>query len=158
MSNEEIWVIVIVSSPLWLPLSIMILGGVVVGISNITEWIIKWRLDAPNRCRHRWFNILNSEPIEETNMYLFAYRFLGYKEHYGLIKVNTEFDIQSRSVPEQKELSIKTECYCPRCKTKKELSNKDICLLAISRRDEKNTKDIKEKNRWSWLKGKKADK
>lgn len=157
MSNEEIWVIVIVSSPLWLPLSIMLLGGVVVGISNIAEWIIKWRLDAPNRCRHHWFNILNSESIEETNMYLFAYRFLGYKEHYGLIKVNTEYDIQSRNIPEQKELSIKTECYCPRCKTKKELSNRDICLLAIADREKKNTKNIKDKNRWSWLRGKKVE-
>ena len=157
MSNEEIWVIVIVSSPLWLPLSIILLGGVVVGISNITEWITKWRLDAPNRCQHHWFNILNLEPINESGIYLFAYRFLRHQEHCIFIKVNEELDIQSRNVPEDKELRIRIECYCPRCKTKKELSNRDICLLAIADREKKNTKNIKDKNRWSWLRGKKVE-
>ncbi len=157
MSEDGIWIIAILSSPLWGPFAIVIFIEVMRFLMNLPVWIMEWFKNKPNRCKHRWFNILNSEPIEETSMYLFAYRFLGYKEHYGLIKVNTEYDIQSRDIPEQKELSIRTECYCPRCKTKKELSNKDICLLAISRRDEKNTKDIKEKNRWSWLKGRKIE-
>lgn len=154
MLEDRIWIIVFLSTPLWLPLFIIILGFLL----EIPIWLLEYSENKTKRCKHRWFNILNSEPIEETNMYLFAYRFLGYKEHYGLIRVNTEFDIQSRGVPEQKELSIKTGCYCPRCKTKKELSNRDICLLAISDREKKNAKDIKEKNRWYWLKGKKAEK
>lgn len=158
MLEDGIWIIVFLSTPLWLPLLIIFFFDILRFLLEIPIWLLEYSENKTKRCKHRWFNILNSEPIEETSMYLFAYRFLGYKEHYGLIKVNTEYDIQSRNIPEQKELSIKMECYCPRCKTKKELSNKDICLLAISRRDEKNTKDIKEKNRWYWLKGKKADK
>ena len=157
MLEDGIWIIVFLSTPLWLPLGIVLFFETMRLLISLPVWIMEWFKNKTKRCKHRWFNILNSEPIEETSMYLFAYRFLGYKEHYGLIKLNTEYDIQSRNIPEQKELSLKMECYCPRCKTKKELSNRDICLLAIADREKKNTKNIKDKNRWSWLRGKKVE-
>ncbi len=104
-----------------------------------------WIRRKQTRCDHQWYDLESGDPIQETEIFHYTYRFVDFTSSGECFKINKELDVQERS-PRLYLDSTKQVFYCPKC-GKEESNGARISAWIVAKRKQEQMLSIKKNHR-----------
>lgn len=105
------------------------------------NWIQRKR----TKCNHQWYDLESGDPIQETEIFRYTYRFVDFTSSGECFKINKELDVQERS-PRLYLSSTKQVFYCPKC-GKEESNGTRISTWIVSKRKQEQMSSVKKNHK-----------
>ena len=105
----------------------------------------RWIQRKRTKCNHQWYDLESGDPIQETEIFRYTYRFVDFTSSGECFKINKELDVQERS-PRLYLNSTKQVFYCPKC-GKEESNGTRISTWIVSKRKQEQVLSVKKNHK-----------